>query len=270
MALGSERWRVAGVAGLAVLFVAACSHETGREHTRGRLHCAQIETSNFPYPLSHIGWHVTFDGETVEMRRSTAYCGVSPDPSVEVLVLFRDAVRVESGRPVFSELHGNPEYALWACNGRCLVYRGGIDHVDTGTYEPFPALPGQPLSLSPDLHTVVASLPTREATYDFCVLDLEAGTAVRWSVPRAAAPWLKQCDDTIGLDEFTGCLGRRGERFRWERGAGGRDGLVPPRGAVSEPATWQRCESSATEPPTEAGDVEESDVEESTAEGAGE
>lgn len=228
-----------------VVLFGACSHKTGREHVRGRFRCVQHSIPDWQNYGSNVRWEVFFDGKKLALDSQTSVCAESPDPNVELLVLSRHAVRVEAGKPAFSKLAGNPDYALWACAGRCLVYGGsspsGIDHLDTGAFEAWPKLRAQPIALSPDLHTVVTSSRTfataRETTLTFCVMDLDANTATEWTVPRGAFPSLERCPGTIGLDELSDCLQRRGAGFAWTRGATGRDALVPP---AASPETKSR------------------------------
>jgi hypothetical protein len=164
---------------------------------------------------------------------------------VEALVLFRDAVRVEAGKAVFTPLHGNPEFALWGCDGRCLIFQGGanltagLEYVDTGVFEPLQKLPGQPLSLSPTRKMLVTSLVADESTLHFCLLDLGNQTATKWTVPRKTLPWLERCPESIGLEDFGDCLQRRGANFGWGRDDAGRDVLISPSAdATSAPAEW--------------------------------
>ena len=190
-------------------------------------------------------WEVYFDGARFDVGTTT--CHVSPDPDVPVLVLDYKALRADQGRPKLSDLHGNPEYAFWACNGRCLVYQrgGGIDHVDTGAFETLPALPGSPLAISPDLHTLVLAPKPHDAhapTLTFCVMDLEATKATAWTVPAVPFSWMDSCHDVhdIGGD----CLDLRAAHVVWSRDRAGRDAMVAPPPSPetkSESATWETC-----------------------------
>ena len=197
---------------VAVLAVSGCSHKTGREHVRGRLQCVQHTVPDWRNHGSNMTWEVFFDGHELELPRRTSSCFASPNPAVEALVLFRDAVRIEAGQPVGTELHGDPEFALWGCEGRCLIHQGGrnvpagLEYVDTGLFERFEkTLPGQPLSLSPARTLLVASLPGSASALEFCVLDVTQQTATRWTVPRKTLPWLERCPESIGLEDFGDC-----------------------------------------------------------------
>ena len=236
---------------LAVMLLGSgCSHKTGREHVRGRLGCVQHTVPEWRNYGANVTWEVFLDGRELELSRRTSSCFESPNPAVEALVLFRDAVRVEAGKAVFTPLQGNPEFALWGCDGRCLIYQGGanvpagLEYVDTGVFEPLQKLPGQPLSLSPARSMLVTSLPASESTLEFCLLDLANKSASRWTVPRKTVPWLERCPESIGLEDFGDCLQRRGAKFQWARDEAGRDVLVPPSAeATSAPARWDHCES---------------------------
>jgi hypothetical protein len=172
---------------------------------------------------------------------------------LEALILEFDTVRVESGKPVFTRLPDRPSNARRSCDGRCLVYQGpglvsdggGILHIDTGKFDPFPNLPQGPLSLSPDERALVSGVdpygPDR-ASYKFCVNDLETKTAVEWTVPREPCCWPGQCG-TSGSPEIdtNPCLAPRQAKFEWKRDANGRDVLVPPPpspGTKSRPLPW--------------------------------
>jgi hypothetical protein len=229
------------------LLLAACARKTGREHVRGRLRCVQYTVPRWRQYTTNVDWRVTFDGSPIAGLRSTSVCAGSPDPSTELLALLRDGVRVEGDRAVVFPLHTTSAFALWACAGRCLVFRGGanlsggVQRLDTGAFTAFKPLPGQPLSLSPDQRRVVSALPSDDRTHALCEIDLDTQSATRWTVPRASAPWLERCLPAIGLDDYSECLGRRGANLRWARGANGRDALIAPTGASGRPATWERC-----------------------------
>lgn len=232
-----------------MLVASGCSHKTGREHVRGRLQCVQYTVPEWRNYGANVRWQVFFDGHELELARGTSSCFASPNPAVEALVLFRDAVRIEAGQPVFTELRGNPDFTLWGCEGRCLIHQGGrnvpagLEYIDTGVFERFEkTLPGQPLSLSPARTLLVTSLPADEGTLEFCVLDLGPQTATRWTVPRKTLPWLERCPGSIGLEDFGDCLERRGAKFQWARDEAGRDVFVSPSAdATHVPAAWEHC-----------------------------
>jgi len=228
-----------------LLLSGGCSRKTGRELTRGRLRCVQYEKPIVT--VSELVWEVFADGKPLEEHRHSGKCLASPDPKAEFLVLGYHSLRMIDGRPRLTPLGGNsPEFGLWACDGRCLVFSGGnlpnkIHHADTGTDEPLPSFAGQTLSLSPDQRTLVAAGRSDSAAHSYCVIDLEARSAVHWTVPRASSPWLEPCNK-FGADSGE-CLAQRGSKFRWQRDGRGRDVLAAPEaaGARSQPSTPERC-----------------------------
>jgi len=240
-----------GSLSLALLFTAgliACSKpETITEIRRGRLSCTEkVERRR----VNNYWWEVFIDGRPFipEGRDSNkvGQCQASRNPNVNVLVVLLGdncwTLRLDGENPLFKPIE-KPDgmdsieqfkIAKWSCDGHCLVWPTQLSFVDRSEVRKFSRLPSDFIGLAPDLKTAVTEGVNEPETNKFSIklVDLESSTVKERTLTRANYLWL--LDYTAGVEAIA-------ERFKWERGADGKDQLIYPaeetsRVAVNETA----------------------------------
>ena len=214
----------------------ACSKaETVDEIRRGRLRCTEMVERK---RVNNYWWEIFIDEKPFvpEGRDSNkvGQCQASRNRDVIVLVvLLGDScwtLRLDGEKPLFTSIE-KPDAvrdsieqfksARWSCKGHCLVWPTQMSFVDRNEVRKFSRLPSDFIGFSPDLRTAVTEGVNEPELNKLSVklVDLETSEVKERTLTRENYLWL--LDYTAGVEGIA-------ERFKWERGADGKDHLVYP------------------------------------------
>lgn len=213
----------------------ACSKpETVEEIQRGRLRCTEkVERRR----VNNYWWEVFIDNKPFippgRDSNKVGQCRASRNPEVNVLVVLLGdncwTLRLDGETPLFTPIE-KPDgidsieqykIAKWSCNGHCLVWPTQLSFVDQNDVRKFPRLPSDFIGFSPDLKTAVTEgvNDLEHNKLSIKLVDMETSTVTNRMLTRAKYLWL--LDYTDGVEGIA-------DRFKWERGADGKDHLIYP------------------------------------------
>jgi len=221
---------------LIVVGLIACSKpEQVDEIRRGRLRCTEMVERK---RVNNYWWEVFIDDKPFvpEGRDSNkvGQCQASSNTDVNVLVVLLGdncwTLRLDGERPRFTVIE-KPESSMdsieqfksarWSCNGHCLVWPTQMAFVDRNEVRKFLRLPSDFIGLSPDLKTAVTEgvNDLEHNKLSVKLVDLETSEVKERTLTRENYLWL--LDYTAGVEGIA-------KRFKWERGADGKDHLIYP------------------------------------------
>jgi hypothetical protein len=221
---------------LIVVGLIGCSKpEQVDELRRGRLRCVEMVERK---RVNNYWWEVFIDDKPFvpEGRDSNkvGQCQASRNRDVNVLVvLLGDScwtLRLNGEKPLFTRME-KPDASMdsieqfksakWSCNGHCLVWPTQMAFVDSNEVRKFSRLPSDFIGLSPDLKTAVTEGVNELEHNKLSVklVDLDTSEVKERTLTRENYLWL--LDYTAGVEGIA-------ERFKWERGADGKDHLIYP------------------------------------------
>ena len=214
--------------------IAGSKPETVDEIRRGRLRCTEKVKRG---RVNNYWWEIFIDERPFipEGRDSNkvGQCQGSRNPKVNVLVVLLGdhcwTLRLDGEKPLFAPLD-KPDamdsieqfkIAKWSCDGHCLVWPTQMSFVDRNEVRKFSSLPSDFIGFSPDLKTAVTEGVNEPEHNKLSVrlVDMETSKVKERTLTRTNYLWL--LDYTDGVEGIA-------ERFKWERGADGKDHLIYP------------------------------------------
>lgn len=221
---------------LLVVMLGACTRpaEKVTDIIRGRLRCTGVVERR---RVNNYWWEVFVDDKPFNLPgrgdNKVGQCQASINPNSKQLVLLLGdscwSLHLDGDKAVASPLEKldgvdvveQYKTAEFSCEGRCLVWPTQMTFLDTGETRKFTRLPFSFIGFSPDLQTAVTE-GRNELDNDrisINLVDMQTAKVTERVLTRANNLWL--------LD-YTKRVEGIAAKFKWQRGADGKDQLVYP------------------------------------------